>query len=201
LKNLVPLHLFRHDEAVPHALYVRAQEQTAEPRSLSCDSQISRGSARALVEGEEKVMSRLAIVAGAIVLSLAVLEFGENQPVTPFTTAEDVGRETAEALQTMQAYTIHQQEEYQQKVGTKLGELAKGIATLQAKAERAGAQGKTELNTMLAELQQKKEATRRHFEALKAASGEAWSDLKAGMEAAMKDLERGYDRAHARFGT
>jgi len=145
-------------------------------------------------------MSRLAIVAGAIVLSLAVLEVGQNESVKPFTSAEDVKRETAEALQAARAYTIHQKEEYQQKVEAKLDELAKGIATLQAKAERAGARGKAELNAMIAELQQKRGAARRHFEELKASSAEAWVDLKVAMETAMKDLERGYERARARFG-
>jgi hypothetical protein len=53
---------------------------------------------------------------------------------------------------------------------------------------------------MIAELQLKKEAARRHFEELKASSAEAWVDLKVAMETAMKDLERGYERARTRFG-
>ncbi len=146
-------------------------------------------------------MRRLAIVAAAIVIWVVVSACGQNEPVTPSTSAEDVKRETAEALQAARAYTIHQKEEYQQMVEAKLDELAKGIAALQAKAERAGARGKAELNAMIAELQQKKEAARRHFEELKASSAEAWVDLKVAMETAMKDLERGYEQARARFGT
>ena len=151
---------------------------------------------------EAETMNRLlAIAAGAIVLSLAVLEFGQNEPVKTSTSAEDVRRETAEVLQAARAYTIHQKEEYQQKVEAKIDELAKGIATLQAKAERAGAKGKAGLNAMVADLDQKKEVARRQLGDLKASSTEAWVDLKVAMEAAMKDLERGYERARARFGT
>lgn len=146
-------------------------------------------------------MRRLATVIGVILFWLTVSACGQNEPAKPSASAEDVRRETAEALQAAQAYTIHQKEEYQQKVEAKLDELAKGIATLQAKAERAGAKGKAELNAMIAELQQKKEAARRHFEELKASSAEAWQDLKVAMETAMKDLERGYEQARARFGT
>jgi hypothetical protein len=146
-------------------------------------------------------MSRLAIVAGAIVLSLAVLEFSQNESTTPSTSAEDVRREAAEALQTAQAYTIHRKEEYQRKVEAKLDGLAKRISALQATVERAGATGEAELHATIAELQQKKAAARRHFEGLKASSAEAWVDLKVAMDTAMKDLEKGYERARARFGT
>ncbi len=144
-------------------------------------------------------MNRLTIVAGAIVLSLALLEFGQNESVKRSTSAEDVSRETAEALQTARAYAIRQKEEYQQKVEAKLDTLAKRIATLQTQVERAGARGKAELNAMIAELHRKKEAARRHLEELKASSAEAWVDLKLAMETAMKDLEKGYERARARF--
>ena len=145
-------------------------------------------------------MNRLTVVAGAIVLALALLEFGQNESVNRSTSAEDVSRETVEALQAARAYTIHQKKDYQQKIEAKLEELAKGIATLQAKAERAGAKGQSELNTMIAELQRKKEAARRHVEELKDSSAEAWVDLKVAMETAMKDLEKGYEQARARFG-
>lgn len=146
-------------------------------------------------------MNRLVIVAGAIVLSLALLEFSQNESVNRSTSAQDVRRETAEALQAARAYMIHQKEEYQQQVEAKLDELVKGIANLQAKVERTGAKGQAELNAMIAELQQKKEAARRQLEELKGSSAEAWVDLKVAMERAMKDLEKGYERARARFGT
>ncbi len=146
-------------------------------------------------------MNRRAIVAGVIVLSLALLEFGQNESVKRSTSDGDVRRETAEALQAARAYAVHQKQEYQQNVEARLDELAKGIAALQTKAERAGARGKAELNAMIAELQLKKEAARRHFEELKASSAEAWVDLRVAMETAMKDLERGYERARGRFAT
>ena len=75
-------------------------------------------------------MRRLAIVAAAIVIWVVVSACGQNEPVIPSTSAEDVRRETAEALQAARAYTIHQKEEYQQKLEAKLDELAKGIAAL-----------------------------------------------------------------------
>lgn len=146
-------------------------------------------------------MNRRAIVAGVIVLSLALLEFGQNESVKRSASDGDVRRETAEALQAARAYTVHRKQEYQQKVEARLDELAKGIAALQTKAERAGARGKAELNAMIGELQLKKEAARRHFEELKASSAEAWVDLRVAMETAMKDLERGYERARGRFAT
>lgn len=146
-------------------------------------------------------MRCLATVIGASLFCLTVSACSQNEPVKPSASAEDVRRETAEALRAARAYTSHQREEYQQKVEMKLNELVQGIATLQGKAERAGARGKAELNGMIAELQQKTETAQRHVEELKAAGTEAWEDLKVATEAAMKDLERGYERARARFGT
>jgi hypothetical protein len=191
MKGSVPLQFFfGHGEPVPQQ---PANEEFSTETWGPQEGQ--KGTGRRGAEA----MSRLAIVAGAIVLILAVLALGDSDPVKPSTSVEDVRRETAEALQAARAYVVHQREEYRQKVGAKLAELAKGIATLQAKAGRAGAKGEAELNAMIADLQVKQEATRRHFEELKAASGEAWADLKVAMETAMKDLEMGYERARARF--
>ena len=146
-------------------------------------------------------MKHLAGVIGTILIWLTVAAWGQNDPANPAASAEDVRRETAELLQAARAYTIHQKEEFHQKVEAKLDELTKGIVTLQSKAKRAGEERKAELNAMIADLQQKKEAARLHYEELKASSAEAWGDLKVAMETAMKDLRMGYEGARARFRT
>ncbi len=49
-------------------------------------------------------------------------------------------------------------------------------------------------------LREKKQVVQSKLEQLQASGGKAWEDLKAGMDAAMEDLDKSYQDAVSHFG-
>ena len=113
--------------------------------------------------------------------------------------ATDVKRESKETLETLKAYTIEQREMYQDKIEAKLNELDSQIDTLRARAENATTAVQAEIDKAIRELQQQQETAMQQATALRDASGEAWSDLKNGLDNAVADLQQAYDKARSRF--
>ncbi|UCD56671.1 MAG: hypothetical protein JSV16_12690 [Candidatus Hydrogenedentota bacterium] len=103
--------------------------------------------------------------------------------------AEDVKKESLEALETAKAYTLQQKQEYQNKIEAKLDEVDAQIDELKARAEQAKDETKAKLYKQIEELQKKQEAAREKLEELKTASEQAWEKLKSEMDAAVEDLE------------
>lgn len=121
-------------------------------------------------------MKRLAIIAGAVVVWFAVSACGQNEPAKPARSAE-------------------RREEYQKKIEAQLDELAKGIASLQAKAGQAGTEANARMQAMIAQMEQKREAAQKKLREMKGATAEAWAQMKADIDATMEDLKQSYERA------
>jgi F0F1-type ATP synthase membrane subunit b/b' len=66
---------------------------------------------------------------------------------------------------------------------------------LQAKAENASEEAKTELNAISADVNQKLQTAKRRAEQLQNASVDTWYDAKNSLASAINDVENAYDQA------
>jgi len=117
----------------------------------------------------------------------------------PGVSAEDVKKETKEALGAAKELTVQQKEEFQKKMRDKLDRIQREIDRLVFKANQAKKETRAELNKVIGELQKKKDAIAKKLQELESASGKAWNDLKSGLNASMEELEKSYKRAQSRF--
>jgi TolA-binding protein len=90
-------------------------------------------------------------------------------------------------------------QQYQDQVEAKLRELDREIDELKAKAEKHGKEAQKQYDQQRPELERKRKAAQQEFEKLKNSSREAWQDMKAGIDAAMDNLESAYDKAASHF--
>jgi chromosome segregation ATPase len=88
---------------------------------------------------------------------------------------------------------------YQEEIEQRLNELEQNIAALSAKAAHAAETGKSELKKALSDLRVKQAEARAQLERLKASGGNAWEEIKAGVNEAVQDVQSAYDRAVSRF--
>jgi molecular chaperone GrpE (heat shock protein) len=88
-----------------------------------------------------------------------------------------------------------QKEIYRKKTQAELDEMNKKIEELKTEAAKASARSRKKLNKEIAELEPKRRLAQRKIEELKASSSVAWEDAKAGVRAAIDDLERAYKQA------
>lgn len=118
-------------------------------------------------------------------------------------TSEDVKKETKEAMETAQAYTQQQKDEYLQLMNAKLEEINRELQELtdktQSKASEMKEEARAELNRNMETLRSKKQEVAQKLDELKSASGSAWEDIKSGMDAAMEDLNQALTRARSHF--
>jgi uncharacterized protein YoxC len=82
---------------------------------------------------------------------------------------------------------------------TRLVEYKKEIDQLQAKAEKLGGDVKAKAEQQLTALRQKLDEVSEKLKELSSSSGNAWEQLKSGIDAAMEDLRNAYKKAAAEF--
>ncbi len=90
-------------------------------------------------------------------------------------------------------------EAYIEKAKTQLKEIEARIDVLRAQAEKATAGTKIEMGKRLNELDAQRKSTEERLQKLQRESGEAWKDLREGMEKALKDLKEAASKAKTRF--
>lgn len=93
----------------------------------------------------------------------------------------------------------HHRSEYLSRAHSDLNQLDQGVNDLKAKADRAQANAKAELNAEIAQLRNKQAAAQQRIAQIEAASEDSWQSLQAGADAALNDLKKAYDQAAARF--
>lgn len=126
-------------------------------------------------------------------LVLAGVEAGE-QPVTSGTIAKEA-RETVEATA---RYTTQQKEAFQRKAQEEFEAIQKQMAALQGKADKASVSARTELQKSIHELEEKKGAARKQLDGLKSASDATWNEMKAGVHAAIEEMNQSYQRLRSK---
>ena len=113
--------------------------------------------------------------------------------------SDNVKKEAKEAYEATKAYTQEQMQAVRKQMETKLDEYGKEIDQLQAKAEKLEGDAKAKAEQQLAALRQKRDAVSEKVKDLGSSSGNAWEQLKAGIDAAMEDLGNAYKKVVAEF--
>ena len=112
---------------------------------------------------------------------------------------EDVKKEAKEAYDTTKAYTQEQMQAFREQTEIKLNEYKEEIDQLQANAEKMGGDAKAKADEQLTALHQKREVVAEKLKELSSSSGNAWEQLKTGIDAALEDLGNAYKKAVAEF--
>ena len=125
----------------------------------------------------------------------------EDQPQSKSGTvsSEDVQKEAKDAYEATKAYTQEQMQTIRKQMESKLDEYGNEIDQLQAKAEKLEGDAKAKAEQQLAALRQKQDAVGEKVKDLGSASGDAWEQVKSGVDAAMEDLGNAYKKAAAEF--
>ena len=89
---------------------------------------------------------------------------------------------------------------YKKKMDARLKEWNAEIDKLQARAEEAGADAEMKYHAQLRELRSKRDALQEKLGHLQDKSGDAWDEMKTGVENAWSDLKKSLDRARDRLG-
>lgn len=117
----------------------------------------------------------------------------------PSVSAQDLKKETKEALGAAKELTVQQKEEFKKKMQDELDIIQKEIDRLAFRTNQAKKETQAEMDKAVKELQKKKDATAKKLQDLESARGKAWDDLKSGLNASVEDLEKSYKRAKSRF--
>ena len=112
---------------------------------------------------------------------------------------EDVKEEAMEAYDTAKAYTQEQMQAFHEQMVTRLAKYNDDIDRLQANAEKLGGDAKLKAEQQLTALRQKRDEVSEKLKDLSSSSGDAWEQLKSGIDAAMDDLGNAYKKAVAEF--
>ena len=88
---------------------------------------------------------------------------------------------------------------YRDRAEAKLRELDRQIDALKERLSRSTEKQRRDLDPQLAELERRREFAHQKLEKLETSSQEAWVDMKAGIDAAMDDLEAACKRADSHF--
>jgi hypothetical protein len=90
-------------------------------------------------------------------------------------------------------------QEYQEQMEVQLTNLQTKIDELRVKAALAKADARDAYYEQIEALNPKYETARIKLQELKLSSGNAWEDIKAGMESAWDELQNAFSRAADRF--
>jgi len=124
-------------------------------------------------------------------------EQAQNKPAT--VSKEDVKKEAKEAYDATKAYTQEQMQAFREQTETRLAEYKKEIDQLEAKAETLRGDAKAKVEEQMAALRQKRDEVAEKVKNLSSSTGNAWDQLKSGIDAAMGDLANAYNKAVAEF--
>jgi excinuclease UvrABC helicase subunit UvrB len=121
-----------------------------------------------------------------LAVALTVRANSTNAPAT----AEDVKRETKEALEATKDYTAQQVKEFNKKAEAKFRKLGKKLDELKAKADKRTGQSRADLDKKIAEAQKRADELKPKLEELKAATSNAWFEVKTALDHDLKELEK-----------
>ena len=123
----------------------------------------------------------------------------QDQGKTEKVSAEDVKEKTMEAYDATKAYTQEQMKAFHEQMKTRLAEYNDDIDKLQAKMEELGEDARVKAEQPMAELRQKRDDVSKKLQELGSSGGNAWEQLKSGIDAAMEDLGNAYKKVVAEF--
>ena len=151
------------------------------------------------------------VIIALAVLSLLVTACSDQKPAVEktapervkvenlATTPEDIKKEAGDLAKTAMAYTEEQKALYQKKIQEKMAQYSRKFSELEAKLALMNEQAKADLAEEMENLNQKKTEMGLKVRELQAVSGEAYKDLKDGLDRAIDEMDKAYDQALKRF--
>lgn len=124
----------------------------------------------------------------AMGLSVPVAGCQKQEP--PKVTAKEVEKKVAEAAGTAADYAKQEKDEYVARAQKSVDEAKAEIDKLKARAKKARAGAKAKLQRQIDAMEARWKLAERKLSELKSASGEAWKDLKSGVDKAVEDSKR-----------
>ena len=134
-----------------------------------------------------------------IFAAVLAIVFWQSAPAIAQTTAKDVSKATADAWDTVKAYSVEKKNDavaYGEKL---VSDSDREIKKLEAKASKATGDTKAEYDKEIKNLKAKRAATAKKLDEMGKASGSAWDTAKNGFADAYKDLRDSFDKAAAKF--
>jgi hypothetical protein len=104
------------------------------------------------------------------------------------TSADDVTREAEKTAQAAAKLANEKKEDFEKRVGTKLDDARKRMDEIRLQAKR-------DSDRLLADADAKGKEAQKRMDELKRSTGEAWKDLRKGVETAVDDFSHGVDKA------
>ena len=90
-------------------------------------------------------------------------------------------------------------EAYQEKIEAQLKEWSARLHELKAKADKATADAKIEMDQQIDHLRAQKDAAQHKLNDLKGAGAESWETLKAGSEKALGEMKKTWESLKGKF--
>lgn len=95
--------------------------------------------------------------------------------------------------------TRQRRQVYQDELQAKLRDLDNEIDALKTRIETDNKINRKDADRQMAELERRRQIAHVRLEKLRTSGDEAWGDMKAGIDAAMDNLDAAYKQATARF--
>lgn len=128
---------------------------------------------------------------------------GPSDPPTPTTesspAATDLKTKVQEATAATKEAVTETKDQFVASLNAKVAELDRRIAELAAKSEGYKDDAKVQADQALTALKEQRARLNEKFETFKQSSANTWQDMKAGLAAAVDELEKAYDNAKAKF--
>lgn len=115
------------------------------------------------------------------------------------TTFEDVKKEVGEAAETTHEFTSQEMQAYVDSLNNKLEELDTQFDQLQQKGQELAGAAQQQWEDRLSALKEQRKKLQEDLNRLGDASGDAWHEMKKGIDAAWDDLKKATDEAAKEF--
>jgi len=113
--------------------------------------------------------------------------------------AEEIKKETEEAIQKTANYTEEQLTEYRDKLDSLSADYLQQIEQLEKRMEVAGAETQAEISEQIDELDKKRKKIEQNLEQLQQSSQQAMGDIGSGIEKAIQGFKNSLERAKSRY--
>jgi hypothetical protein len=135
------------------------------------------------------------ILSLALLVAFALSGCGKEEPPKPKEVTKDQLKEQAGQLaDTAKDYLQQQKDKFLQDFDGRIKGLNKKIDELQAEADKATPELKEKLQTGLNKLQEKQGVIKKQLEESKSAAGQAWEDLKSGLDETLKQVDQDLEK-------
>lgn len=115
------------------------------------------------------------------------------------TNASDVAQQAEETAQAAQDYTAEQYAAFKDTMSDRIDDVNSQIEKLRNRASDMSESARGEINAAIDSLEAQRDQLQNRLSEAADTTGDAWADVKSGLESAWTDLESAADRAVDRF--